>query len=75
MYLMRRRNPRVTRTSRNSKIILMVLILLLAGRNKILQVQASCATDARNPTPSDMKMSANQEMPSVMEGVLLGITR
>ena len=41
MYLMRRRNPRVTGTNRNSKIILMVLIFLLAGRNKILQVQAT----------------------------------
>ena len=72
---MRRRNPRVTRTSRNSKIILMVLILLLAGRKKILQVQASCATDARNPTPRDMKMSAKQELPSVMDMVPWGITR
>ena len=49
--------------------------ILLVGRNKILQVQASCATDARNPTPRDMKMSAKQEIPSVMDVVLLGITR
>ena len=53
----------------------MALILLLAGRNKILQVQASSATDARNPTPRDMKMSAKQRMPSVMDVVLLVITK
>ena len=35
---MRRRNAKVARTSRNSKPILIVLILLLAVRNKILQV-------------------------------------
>ena len=70
-----RRNPRVTRTSKNSKIILMILVLLLAGRNKILQVQASCATDGRSPTPRDMKMSAKQGMPSVMDVVPLDITR
>ena len=72
---MRRRNPRVTRTSRNSKIILMVLVLLLVGKNKILQVQASSATDARNPTPREMKMSGKQGMSSVMDVVLLVITR
>ena len=65
MYLRRRRNPRVPRINRDSKIILMLLILLLAGRNKILQVPASSATSARSPTPRDMKMSAKQEMPSV----------
>ena len=70
-----RRNPKVVRTNRNSKIILMVLILLLAVRNKILQVQASCATNARNPTPRDMKMSAKQGMSSVMGEVPLDITR
>ena len=43
------------KTNRNSKIILMVLILLLAGRNRLLQVLASSATDARNPSPKDMK--------------------
>ena len=75
MYLMRRRNPKVARTNRNSKIILMVLVLLLMGRNKILQVQASCATDARSPTPRDMKMSAKQGMPSMMDVVPLDITR
>ena len=75
MYPMRRRNPKVARTSRNSKIILMVLILLLAGRNKILQVQASCATDARNPTPKDTKMSAKLRMPYVMDVVSKDITR
>ena len=47
-----RRSPRVRR---NSKLILILLVLLLAGRNKILLVQASCATDARNPTPRDTK--------------------
>ena len=75
MYLMRRSNPKVARTSKNSKIILMVLVLLLAGRNKILQVQASSASDARNPTPRDMKMSAKQGMSSVMDVVPLVITR
>ena len=72
---MKRRNQRVTRISRNSKIILMLLILLLAVRNRILQVQASCATNARNPTPRDMKMSAKQEMSSVMDVALLAITK
>ena len=75
MCPMRRRNPRVTRTSRNSKIILMVLILLLAGRNRLLQVLASSVTDARNPSPRDMKKSARQSRPSVMHVVLLAITK
>ena len=75
MYLMRRRNPKVARTSRNSKLILMVLILLLLVRNKIPQVQASCATDARSPTPRDMKMSAKQGMSNLMDVVPLDITR
>ena len=75
MYLMTRRNPKVARTSRNSKIILMVLILLLVVRNKILQVQTSCASDARNPTPRDIKMSAKQGISSVMDVVPLDITR
>ena len=67
-----RRNPRVRR---NSKLILILLVLLLAGRNKILQVQASCATDARNPTPRDMKMYAKLKMPYVMDVVSKDITR
>ena len=75
MYPMRRRNPKVARVNRNSKIILMALILLLVDRNKIPQVQASSATDARNPTPRDMKMPVFQRMPSVMDVVLLVITR
>ena len=53
----------------------MPLILLLAVRNRILQVQASCATDARNPTPRDMRMSAKQELSSVMDVALLAITK
>ena len=72
MYPMIRRSPRV---KRNSKLMLILLVLLLAGRNKILQVQASCATDARKPTARDMKMSAKQGMSSVMDVVLLVITR
>ena len=56
------------------KIILMVLVPLLAGRNRILQVQTSCATDTRSPTSRDMKMSSKQGMSSVMDVVLLGIT-
>ena len=52
----------------------MVLILLVV-RNKIPQVQASCATNARSPTPRDMKMSAKQGMSSVMDVVPLDITR
>ena len=51
-----RRNPRVRR---NSKLILILLVLLLAGRNKILQVQTSCATGARNPTPRDTFLLQN----------------
>ena len=70
MYPMIRRSPRV---KRNSKPILILLVLLLAGRNKILQ--ASCATDARNPTPRDMKMSAKLKMPYVMDVVSKDITR
>ena len=53
----------------------MVLILLPAVGNKILQVQASCATDVSNPTARDMKMSGKQGMSSVMDVVLLAITR
>ena len=75
MCPMRRRNPRVTRTNRKTKIILMVLLLLLAGRNRLLQVQASSATDARNPSPKDMKKSARQSIPSVMHVVLLVIIK
>ena len=75
MYLMRRRNPKVTRTSRNSKIILMVLIVLLVSRNEILQILVSCATDAKNPTPRDIKMCAKQGMPSAIDVVPLDITR
>ena len=70
MYLMIRRMPRVRR---NSKLIL-ILLVLLVGRNKILQVQASCATDARNPTPRDTKMSAKLRMPYVMDVVSKDIT-
>ena len=72
---MRRRNPKVARTSKDSKLILIILILLLSVRNKIVQVQASCATDTRNPTPRDMKMSAKQGMSSMMYVVPLDITR
>ena len=72
MYPMIRRSPRVRR---NSKLILILLVLLLAGRNKILLVQASCATDARNPTPRDTKMSAKLKMPYVMDVVSKDITR
>ena len=71
MYPMIRRNPSVRR---NSKLIL-ILLVLLAGRNKILQVQTSCATDARNPTPRDMKMYAKLKMPYVMGVVSRDITR
>ena len=53
----------------------MVLLLLLAGRNRLLQVLASSATDARNPSPKDMKKSARQSMPSVMHVVLLVTTK
>ena len=53
----------------------MVLLLLLAGRNRLLQVQASSATDARNPSPKDMRKSARQSMPSVMHVVLLAIIK
>ena len=75
MYLMTGRNPKVVRTNRNSKIILMDLILLLVGRNKILQVPASSATGARRPTPRSMRMSAKQGQASVMAVVPLDITR
>ena len=47
----------------------MYLVLLLAGRNRILQVQASSATDAINPTPKDMNKSAKHRMPSAMHVV------
>ena len=50
-----KKSPRVRR---KLKLIQILLVLLLAGRNKILQFQASSASDARNPTPRDMKMSA-----------------
>ena len=56
MHLMRRR--RVEERNRNSNLILMCLVLLLADRNRILQVPRSSATDARNPTPKDMRKSA-----------------
>ena len=72
MHLMIRRSPRVRR---NSKLILILLVLPLAGRNKILQVQASSATDARNPTPKDKKRSAKLRMPYVMDVVSKDITR
>ena len=56
MHLMRRRNPRVQERNRN--LILMYLVLLLAGRNRILQAPRSSATDARSLTPKDMRKSA-----------------
>ena len=56
-HLMRRRNPRVQERNRNSNLILMYLVLLLADRNRILQVLRSSATDARNLT-KDMRKSA-----------------
>ena len=67
MHLMKRRNLRVQERNRNSKIILILLVLLLVGRNKILQVQASGASDARNLAPRDMKKSAKLRTPSAMD--------
>ena len=64
-----------SRGNPNSKIILILLILLLAHRNKILQVPPSSATNATSPTPKVMRMSARQEMPSVMAVVPSDITR
>ena len=55
-----RRSPKVRR---KLKLIQIILVLLLAGRNKILQFQASSATSARSPTPRVMKMSARLRMP------------
>ena len=72
---MRRRNPRVTRTNRNSRIILMVLILLLAGRNQFLQVLASSATDARSLSHKDIKKSARHSRLSVMDVASLAIIK
>ena len=46
-----------------------------SGQKQDSTVQASSATDARNPTPRDMKMPVFQRMPSVMDVVLLVITR
>ena len=66
---MRRRNLRVQERNRNSNLILMYLVLLLAGRNRILQVPRSSATNARNATPKDMKKSAKHRMPSAMHVV------
>ena len=51
MHLMRRR--RVQERNKNSN-----LILLLAGRNRILQAPRSSATDAARITPRDMRKSA-----------------
>ena len=56
MHLMRKR--RVQKRNRKTNLILMYLVLLLAGRNRIIQVPRSSATDARNPSPKDMKKSA-----------------
>ena len=56
MHLMRRR--RVQERSRNSNLILIPLVLLLAGRNRILQAPRSSATDAARITPKDMRKSA-----------------
>ena len=39
-------------------LILILLALLLAGRNRILQVPRSSATDARRIIPKDMRKSA-----------------
>ena len=69
------RNLRVVGISSNSKIILLLLNLLLVGRNKMLQVPASSAATARKPTPRGMKMSAKQAQPSVMGMIPLDITR
>ena len=74
-YEKKKSKGKKTKQKFQNSLILMVLILLLADRNKILQVQASCATDVRSPTPRDMKMSAKQRMSSVMDVVLLAITR
>ena len=64
-----------SKSKKKIQLILILLVLLLAGRNKILQVQASCATGARSPTPRIMKMSARLKMPSVMVVVSWDITR
>ena len=56
MHLMRRR--KVQERNRNSNRTLMCLVLLLADRNRILQVPRSSATNARNPSPKDMRKSA-----------------
>ena len=69
MHLMKRRSLRVQERNRNSNLILILLVLLLAGRNRILQAPRSSATDARNPTPKDMKKSAKHRMPSAMHVV------
>ena len=53
----------------------MVLILLLAGRNRLLQVLASSAIDARNPSPKDMKKCAKHSRLSVMQVASLGIIK
>ena len=47
-----------TGKKQNFNLILMCLVLLLADRNRILQVPRSSATDARRITPKDMKKSA-----------------
>ena len=47
----------------------MYLVLLLADRNRILQAPRNSASDARNPTPKDMKKSARHSMPSAMDVV------
>ena len=47
-----------TGKNRNSNLILMCLVLLLAGKNRILQAPRSSATDARNPLPKNMRKSA-----------------
>ena len=67
---MRRRNPRVQ--ARNRNLIQMYLVLLLAGRNRILQVLRSCAFDARRISPRDMRKSARHRMLGVMHVVLKG---
>ena len=56
MHLMRRR--RVQERNRNSNLIPMYLVLLLADRNRILQVPRNSATDARSLSPKDMRKSA-----------------
>ena len=72
---MKIRSLRVQERNRNLNLIQMYLVLLLVGRNRILQVPRSSATDARKPTPKDMKMSAKHRMPSAMHVVQWAIMK